>query len=95
MFSIEEFILAVFCWVDELVMEVTPGTPIRQKEFAPALAEREVLTMESVAEDQGAELGIWQDCRRPWLALFPPLAIPPSWGKPPICGRTKTDSSNP
>jgi|FLYL01.1.fsa_nt_gi hypothetical protein len=75
MFSIEEFIIAVFCCVDDLLKEVTQEQPIRGKGFAPALADSEVLTMEVVAEYQGIDTdqGMWQYFRRHWLGLFPGL----------------------
>ncbi len=75
MFSIEEFIIAVFCCVDDLLQEVTQEHPIRSKGFAPALADSEVLTMEIVAEYQGIDTdqGIWQYFRRHWLSWFPNL----------------------
>jgi hypothetical protein len=38
MFTIEEFIIAVFCCVDDLLKEITQGQPIRAKGFAPALS---------------------------------------------------------
>jgi len=76
MFSIEEFIIAVFCCVDDLLKEMTQGQPIREKGFAPALADSEVMTMEIVAEYQGidADQAIWQYFRRHWLTLFPGLS---------------------
>jgi|SRR6478672_3564374 len=76
MFSIEEFIIAVFCCVDDLLEEVTQGQPIRQKGFAPALADSEVITMEIVAEYQGidADQAMWRYFRRHWLELFPGLS---------------------
>ncbi len=75
MFSIEEFIIAVFCCVDDLLKEMTQGQPIRARGFAPALSDAEVLTMEIVAEYQGmdADQAIWQYFRRHWLAWFPGL----------------------
>lgn len=75
MFSIEEFIIAVFCCVDDLLQEVSQAQAIRQKGFAPALADSEVITMELVAEYQGidADQAIWKYFRRHWLALFPGL----------------------
>ncbi len=75
MFSIEEFIIAVFCCVDDGLAEVTQGQPIRAKGFAPALSDSEVLTMEIVAEYQGidADQAIWQYFRRHWLEWFPGL----------------------
>lgn len=75
MFSIDEFIIAVFCCVDDLLKEVTQGQRIRQKGFAPALSDSEVITMEIVAEYQGidADQAIWSYFRRHWLAWFPRL----------------------
>jgi len=75
MFSSDEFIIAVFCCVDDLLKEVTQGQPIRQKGFAPALSDSEVITMEIVAEYQGidADQAIWRYFRRHWLAWFPRL----------------------
>jgi hypothetical protein len=73
MFNIEEFIIAVFCCVDDLLKEITQNQPIRRKEFRPALADSEVLTMEIVAEYQGidAERAMWKYFRGHWLMLFP------------------------
>jgi hypothetical protein len=55
----EEFIIAVFCCVDDLLKEVTEGRRIRQKGFAPALSDSEVITMEIVGEYQGLDA----DCK--------------------------------
>jgi hypothetical protein len=52
MFSIEYFIIAVFCKVDELLKEITQTDHVRATGFAPALSDSEVLTMEIVAEYQ-------------------------------------------
>lgn len=75
MFSIEEFIIAVFCCVDDLLKELTQGHRMRQKGFAPALADSEVLTMEIVAEFQGidSDQAIWSYSRRHWQAFFPQM----------------------
>ena len=48
MFSIEEFIIAVFCCVDDVLIEITQIYPIKRRGFAPSLRESEVLTMEIV-----------------------------------------------
>lgn len=75
MFSIDEFIIAVFCCIDDLLQELTQGQRIRQKGFAPALADSEVLTMEIVAEYQGIDndQAIWSYFRRHWQSFFPHL----------------------
>jgi hypothetical protein len=75
MFSIEEFITAVFCCVDDLLSEIAQQHPLRTKGFTPALSDSEVLTMEIVAESQGidTDCGMWRYFRQHWLALFPQL----------------------
>jgi hypothetical protein len=75
MFSIEDFIIAVFCCVDDLWTEITQGQSIRAKGFAPALSDSEVLTMEIVAEYQSIDTdkGMWQYFRRHWQPWFPGL----------------------
>lgn len=75
MFSIDEFIIAVFCCVDDLLMSITGEHPLRTKGFAPALSDSEVITMEIVAEYQGIDTdkGIWQYFQRHWQSWFPDL----------------------
>ncbi len=75
MFSIEEFIIAIFCCIDDWLKQMTQGRPLRQKGFAPALGDSEVMTMEMVGEYLGidADKAIWQYFRRHWLSLFPQL----------------------
>jgi hypothetical protein len=61
MFSIDEFIIAVFCCVDDLLRTLTQAQPIRQRGVAPALSDSEVITMEIVGEYQGIDTdqGVW------------------------------------
>ena len=68
-----EFIITVFCCVDDALAAVTQGQPLRAKGFAPALSDSEVLTMEIVAEYQGidADQAIWQYFRRHGCPNFP------------------------
>ncbi|MBD2287588.1 MAG: IS982 family transposase [Microcystis sp.] len=75
MFSIEEFIIAVFCCIDDLLIEITQTYPIKRRGFAPALSASEVLTMEIVAEFLGMDTDkeIWKYFHRHWLKLFPHL----------------------
>ena len=51
--SMEEFIIWVYCWVDETSIEVTGGKRLRQRGFPPKLSDAEVITMELVGEFQG------------------------------------------
>lgn len=56
MFSTENFIIAVFCCVDDLWNKVTLGKKIRRGGFAPSLSDSEVITMEIVGEFLGIEI---------------------------------------
>jgi hypothetical protein len=62
MLSMEDFITAVFCCVDDLLKEVINGQPIRSRGFQPSLSDSEVITMEIVAEFQGIDTDscFWQ-----------------------------------
>ena len=75
MFSMEYFIIAVFCKIDELLKAITVSQKVRAKGFAPALSDSEVITMEIVAEYRGIEtdIGIWRYFREHWQAWFPKL----------------------
>lgn len=75
MFSIEDFIIAVFCCVDELLPQVKQAYPLPRKGFAPALSDSEVMTMEIVAEYRGIDTdkGIWEYFRNHWQPWFPNL----------------------
>ncbi len=75
MFSIEEFIIAVFCCVDDALKRLSAAQPIRSRGFAPGLSDAEVLTMELVGEYQGIESdkGLWRYFHHHWLSLFPEL----------------------
>jgi hypothetical protein len=76
MLSIDEFIIAVFCCIDDWWQEHYGGKRIRGGGFAPALRESEVMTMEVVAEFLGIDTdkGIWQYFRRHWQEWFPHLS---------------------
>ena len=76
MFTIEEFIIAVYCCVDDALKTMTDCKPIRSRGFAPGLSDAEVLTMEIVGEYQSIEsdLGIWRYFYAHWMSLFPLLA---------------------
>ena len=71
MFSIDEFIIAVFCCITDQMK----GQKIRSRGFAPALSDSEVLTMEIVAEYLGIDTdkGIWQYFHQHWLSWFPQM----------------------
>ena len=52
---LENFIITVFCWVEEHWGLVSGGQRLRQRGFAPKLTDSEVITMEVVGEFLGLE----------------------------------------
>jgi hypothetical protein len=72
MYSIEEFIIAVYCCVEDEVQALTQAQPIRSRGFEPGLSDAEVLTMEIVGEYQNydSDQGIWSYFRRHWHSWF-------------------------
>ena len=55
MYSVEEFIIEVFCLVDDGVKDLTNGLRLRHRGFAPALSDSEVITLEIVGEFLGKD----------------------------------------
>jgi IS5 family transposase len=75
MYTFEEFIIAVYCAVDDALKVLTSGQRLRGRGFAPGLSDAEVMAMEIIAEYQGidADKAIWQYFRRHWQGWFPGL----------------------
>jgi hypothetical protein len=73
MLSLEDFIISVFCLVDDHLKVVTQDQPLRSRGFEPSLTDSEVITMEIVGEflSIDTDKGIWQYFRRHWLSFFP------------------------
>ncbi len=71
---LEEFIISVFCLIDDLYFS-NITEPIRKRGTPPRLSDSEVLTMEIVAEWLGIheDKAIWKYFRREWLHFFPSL----------------------
>ncbi|MBW4421507.1 MAG: hypothetical protein KME13_20140 [Myxacorys californica WJT36-NPBG1] len=75
MYSIEEFIIAVYCCVDDQLKTLTKSAPIRGRGFEPGLSDAEVMTIEIAGEYQhyDSDKGIWSYFRRHWHSWFPNL----------------------
>ncbi len=73
--DLDDFIITVFCWIDEAIPTVLEGQRLRQRGPAPTLCDSEVVTMEIVGE----YLGLGQDAalfayfRRHYAHFFPAL----------------------
>jgi hypothetical protein len=75
MYSVEEFIIRVFCMVDDELNQLLGGRRLRARGFAPKLSDSELITMEVIGEFLGEETdtAIWKYFRRHWRSLFPAL----------------------
>ena len=71
--SLEDFIITVYCLVDEGMEKVLNEQKLRQRGFSPKLSDEEILTMEIVAEFLGidTEKGAWEYFRNHWFGWFP------------------------
>jgi hypothetical protein len=71
--SIDEFIIAVFCLIDEELQKILKGKKLRRRGPTPQLADSEVITMEIVGEFFGKECdkAIWEYFRNHWFHFFP------------------------
>ena len=72
---IEEFIISVFCYVEQARQQVVGESRLRGRGFAPELSDSEVMTMEIVGEFSGIDTdkGIRRYFRRHRAEWFPGL----------------------
>lgn len=72
---IEDFIIAVFCRIDEILQQFAAKQPWRTRGFPPKLSDSAVITMEVVGEFLGIDTDkhIWQYFREHWRMFFPSL----------------------
>jgi hypothetical protein len=76
MLTIEDFVVLVYCVVDDAVAAVIARHgPLRARGFAPAVRDSEVITMVVVGEFLGIDTDeqIWEHFRRYWRPWFPAL----------------------
>ena len=75
MYSEQEFIIEVFCMIDDECKGVIADKRLRSRGFDPALSDSEVITIEIVGEFLGLDrdTAIWKYFRTHWRALFPAL----------------------
>ena len=80
---LEEFIIWVYCWVDENYIEILGETSIRKRGFEPALSDIEVITMEIAGEfiSFDTDKGIWEYFKTHWQSWFPKLSSRSSFAK--------------
>lgn len=73
--DLDDFIIAVFCLVDETIPQASGGRRLRQRGSQPVLADSEVVTMEVVGEYLGLEQDstLFAFFRRHYAYCFPAL----------------------
>lgn len=81
--SLENFIIWVFCWVDDVFSSLFQNIRLRSRGFAPKLSDAEVITMEVVGEFLGLDTdkGIWAYFRDHWQDWFPGLGSRANFAK--------------
>src|SRR4051812_30237351 len=73
--SIENFIITVFCLVDDELKALLKDRKLRQRGFQPALTDSEVMTMEVVGETLGYDddKSLWRYFKTHWSHFFPDI----------------------
>jgi hypothetical protein len=73
--SIEEFIISVFCLIDDQLESLLNGKRLRQRGFTTKLSDSEVITMEIVGEFLGfdQDKAIWLYFKQHWNYFFPKM----------------------
>ena len=72
---LEDFIINVYCLVDDMLKKLTNEIKLRSRGFPPKLSDAEVITMDIVGEFLGMDTdkGIWQYFRTHWINWFPAI----------------------
>ena len=75
--SISDFIINVFCIIDDELEKVLFGKKLRQRGFHPKLTGSEVITMEIVGEFLGKDCDktIWEYFKNHWSHFFPKIPV--------------------
>ena len=73
--STEDFIITVFCLIDDELKAFLNGRRLRQRGFEPALMDSEVMTMEVVGEALGYDddKNLWRYFKTHWWHFFPKM----------------------
>lgn len=81
--SLEEFIISVYCLVDELLKTVVGQKNLRQRGFQPGLSDSEMISMETIAEFLGIDTdkGAWEYFCNHWRSWFPRLGSRANYAK--------------
>ena len=81
--SMEDFIITVYCIIDDLIKKQGKNQNPRKSGFSPALSDAEMITMEIVAEFQSIDTdkGAWEYFSNHWRFLFKNLGSRSNFAK--------------
>lgn len=81
--SMEDFIITVYCLIDELLKKQLGNEKLRKRGFQPALSDSEIITMEIISEFLGIDTdkGAWEYFYNHWLDLFPAIGSRSNFAK--------------
>lgn len=81
--SLDEFIIFIFCIVDDYVKTTTSKYRLRRRGFYPKLSDSEVITMEIIGEflECDTDKGIWEYFIRHWKDWFPAIGSRATFAK--------------
>ena len=70
-----DFIITVFCWIDDMFKKIIQGKKVRKRGPEPKLSDSEVMTMEIVGEflSMDTDKGIHDYFHNHWQKLFPQI----------------------
>jgi hypothetical protein len=80
---LENFIIRIYCLIDETSKNLMGAQKLRQRGFEPNLSDSEVMTMEIVAEFLGIDTdkGAWEYFTQHWHNWFPALSSRANYAK--------------
>ena len=81
--SVEDFIITVYCLIDDELKKLLLDRKLRSRGFKPTLADSEVITMEIVGEFLGkdTDTAVWRYFSQHWRNLFPQLGSRSNFAK--------------
>jgi IS5 family transposase len=81
--SMEDFIITVYCLIDDLLKKQIGNNKLRKRGFDPALSDSEMITMETISEFFGIDTdkGAWEYFGNHWLDLFPAIGSRSNFAK--------------
>ncbi len=79
----EDFIITVYCLIDELLIKQIVNDKLRKRGFEPALSDAEMITMEIISEFMGIDTdkGAWEYFCNHWFEWFPTIGSRANFAK--------------